>query len=157
MKVALGCDHGGFLLKEAVAKQVVADGHEVLDLGTFSADAVDYPDYAKKVGEAILSGAAQRGILLCGSGIGVNIAANKISGIYASVCHDSYMAHQGVEHDNMNVLCLGARVIGIEPAREIVSTFLQARFIGNDPGMERHHNRVGKMLQIEKESLQKGS
>ena len=149
MKVAIGCDHGGFALKEIVIKAVQGAGHEVLDYGTFSADAVDYPDYAEQVGAAVVSGAAERGILLCGSGIGVNIAANKIKGVYASVCHDSYMAHQGVEHDNMNVLCLGSRVIGPEPAREIVTAFLSARFIGNDPGQERHKKRVAKVRNLE--------
>jgi ribose 5-phosphate isomerase B len=155
MKVAIGTDHGGFALKETVISQVLADGHEVIDLGTNSAEAVDYPDFAKKVGECVVSGQAERGILLCGSGIGVNIAANKIRGIYASVCHDSYMAHQGVEHDNMNVLCLGSRVIGPEPAREIVSSFLRARFVGNDAGQERHFKRVSKVREIEKNSLEK--
>ena len=150
MIVALGSDHGGFGLKETISKAIVDAGHQVLDLGAYSADAVDYPDFAALVGEAIRTGKAQRGILLCGSGVGVNIAANKIQGIYASVCHDTYMAHQGVEHDNMNVLCIGARVIGPEPAREIVASFLGARFVGDDPGQERHRKRVNKVLTLEK-------
>ena len=155
MKVAIGSDHGGFGLKDTVIQAVKSAGHEVIDLGTYSADTVDYPDFAEKVGKAILSGEAQRGILLCGSGIGVNIAANKINGIYASVCHDSYMAHQGVEHDNMNVLCIGSRVIGPEPAREIVRAFLDARFLGDDAGQERHRKRVNKVLNLEKNNLSK--
>ena len=149
MIVAVGSDHGGFCLKQTVIDAVTAQGHEVLDFGTNSDEAVDYPDFAKQVGEAVASGKARRGILLCGSGIGVNIAANKMVGVYASVCHDSYMAHQGVEHDNMNVLCLGSRVIGPEPAREIVASFLQARFMGDDPGQERHRKRVNKVLDLE--------
>ena len=149
MIVAVGSDHGGFCLKQTVIDAVTAQGHDVLDFGTNSAEAVDYPDFAKQVGEAVASGKAQRGILLCGSGIGVNIAANKMAGVYASVCHDSYMAHQGVEHDNMNVLCLGSRVIGPEPAREIVASFLKARFVGDDPGQERHRKRVNKVLDLE--------
>jgi ribose 5-phosphate isomerase B len=155
MKIAIGTDHGGFLLKETVVQQVKADGHEVIDFGTHTDAAVDYPDFARLVGDAIINGQADRGILLCGSGIGVNIAANKMRGIYASVCHDSYMAHQGVEHDNMNVLCLGSRVIGPEPAREIVSAFLNARFLGNDPGQERHRKRVAKVRSLEENSLGK--
>ncbi|MEJ5222862.1 MAG: ribose 5-phosphate isomerase B [Anaerolineales bacterium] len=149
MKIAIAADHGGFPLKETVLNVVRAAGHEVLDFGTFSTDAVDYPDFAEKVGRAIQTGAADRGILLCGSGIGACIAANKMRGVYAGVCHDTYSAHQGVEHDDMNVLCLGARIIGPEPAREIVAAFLAARFEGNDPGGERHARRVGKVRAIE--------
>ena len=128
---------------------VRAAGHEVMDLGTDSADAVDYPDYAEKLGRAIQSGKAERGILLCGSGVGACIAANKIRGVYAGVCHDTYSAHQGVEHDDMNVLCLGARIIGPELVYELVSTFLAARFVGNDPGQERHKRRVAKVRKLE--------
>lgn len=149
MKIAIAADHGGFPLKEIVLQVVRTAGHEPLDFGTFSADAVDYPDFAEKVGRAIQVGQAERGILLCGSGIGACIAANKMRGVYAGVCHDTYSAHQGVEHDNMNVLCLGARIIGPEPAREIVTAFLGARFQGNDPGQERHARRVGKVRNIE--------
>ncbi len=150
MKVAVGCDHAGFPLKETVLQALRAAGHEALDLGTNSSEAVDYPDFAEKVGRAILDGRAQRGIMLCGSAVGANIAANKMRGIYAGICHDSYSAHQGVEHDAMNVLCLGARIIGPEPAKEIVAAFLGARFVGNDPGQERHARRVGKIQQLEK-------
>lgn len=149
MKVAVACDHAGFPLKQTVLEVVRAAGHEPLDLGTHSTEAVDYPDYTEKVGRAILAGEAGRGIILCGSAVGANIAANKIKGIYAGICHDTYSAHQGVEHDDMNVLCLGARIIGPEPAREIVAAFLGARFVGNDPGQERHQRRVGKIRKLE--------
>lgn len=149
MKIALACDHGGFPLKDLVAETVRRLGHEVLDLGTDSAEAVDYPDYAEKVGRVLQSGQAERGILLCGSGVGACIAANKMRGVYAGVCHDTYSAHQGVEHDDMNVLCMGARIIGPELAREIVTAFLNARFLGNDPGQERHARRVAKVRRLE--------
>ncbi len=151
MKVVIGTDHGGFALKETVLDAVRAAGHEVVDLGTFDTKAVDYPDLAEKVGKAIQNGEAARGILLCGSGIGANIAANKMKGIYAGICHDTYSAHQGVEHDAMNVMCLGARVLGPEPAREIVAAFLGARFVGDDPGEERHARRIGKVRKLENE------
>ena len=151
MKVAIGTDHGGFALKATVLEAVRAAGHEALDLGAFDDRSADYPDYAEKVGRAIQSGAAARGILLCGSGIGANIAANKMKGVYAGVAHDTYSAHQGVEHDAMNVLCLGARVIGPEPAREIVASFLAARFEGDGPGGERHARRVRKVRVLENE------
>ena len=149
MKIAIACDHGGFPLKETVIDAVRAAGYEPLDLGTDSAESVDYPDYAEKLGRAIQNGDAERGILLCGSGVGANIAANKMKGIYAGICHDTYSAHQGVEHDDMNVLCLGSRIIGPEPAKEIVAAFLGARFVGNDPGEERHARRVGKVRKLE--------
>ena len=150
MKIAIACDHAGFPLKAALIEVILAEGHLVTDLGTDSNAAVDYPDYAEKIGHALQSGEVERGILLCGSGVGASIAANKIHGVYAGVCHDTYSAHQAVEHDDMNVLCLGARVIGPEPAREIVQAFLRARFIGNDPGQERHMRRVGKVRKLEK-------
>lgn len=150
MKIAVACDHAGFPLKAMVIETVEQLGHTVLDLGTNSADRVDYPDYAEKVGHVIQSKQADRGILLCGSGVGVCIAANKMHGVYAGVCHDTYSAHQGVEHDNMNVLCIGSRIIGPELAREIVTTFLAARFIGKDPGQERHAWRVAKVHKMEK-------
>jgi ribose 5-phosphate isomerase B len=149
MKIAVACDHAGFPLKEMVLEAVRRAGHEPLDLGTDSIEPVDYPDYAEKVGVAIHNGDAERGILLCGSGVGACIAANKIRGISASVCHDTYSAHQGVEHDDMNVLCLGPRVIGPELAIEIITCFLSARFIGNDPGQERHARRVAKIRKLE--------
>ena len=149
MKIAVACDHGGFPLKETVLAAVRVAGHEPLDLGVFSPEPADYPDLAVKIGQAIRDGQAQRGILLCGSGVGACIAANKLHGIYAGICHDTYSAHQGVEHDDMNVLCLGARVIGPELAREIVIAFIDARFTGNDPGGERHARRVGKVRRLE--------
>ena len=149
MKIAVACDHAGFPLKATVLDVVRAAGHEAVDLGTDSAVAVDYPDFAEKVGQSIQNRAVDRAILLCGSGVGACIAANKMKGVYAGVCHDTYSAHQGVEHDDMNVLCIGARIIGPEPAREIVSAFLGARFLGNDPGEERHKRRVNKVRKLE--------
>ena len=149
MKIAVACDHGGFPLKETVIEMVNALGHEALDLGTDSMESVDYPDFAKNLGRAIQSGEAERGILMCGSGVGANIAANKMKGVYAAICHDTYSAHQGVEHDDMNVLCMGARIIGVEPAKEIVTAFLGARFVGNDAGEERHARRVRKTRALE--------
>ncbi len=153
MKVAIACDHGGFPLKETVIEVVRAAGHEPLDLGTHSAESVDYPDFAEKLGRAIQNGDAERGVLMCGSGVGANIAANKMNGVYAAICHDTYSAHQGVEHDDMNVLCMGARIIGPEPAKEIVTAFLGARFVGNDSGEERHARRVSKVRKLEEESV----
>jgi ribose 5-phosphate isomerase B len=152
MKVALGCDHGGFPLKDAILHAIREAGQDPLDFGTDKPDPVDYPDYAEKVGSAIQSGAAQRGILLCGSGVGACIAANKMKGIYAAVCHDTYSAHQGVEHDDMNVICLGARIVGEELAKEIVKSFLAAHFIGNESGEGRHARRVAKVREIESRS-----
>lgn len=149
MKVAVACDHAGFPLKETVLDVLRVAGLEVLDLGTDSTAAVDYPDFAEKMGHVLQDGEAERGILLCGSGVGACIAANKMRGVYAGVCHDTYSAHQGVEHDDMNVLCIGARIIGPEPAREIISAFLKARFVGNDPGEERHQRRVAKVRKLE--------
>ena len=150
MRVAVGFDHAGFPLKEIVLATVHAAGHESIDLGTNSIQPVDFPVFADKVGRFIQTGQAERGILVCGSGIGACIAANKMQGVYAGVCHDTYSAHQGVEHDDMNVLCIGARIIGPEPAREIVSAFLGARFLGNDPGQDRHKRRVEKVRKLEK-------
>ena len=149
MKIALACDHGGYILKNIIKDCVLADGYSVIDLGTDSTESVDYPDYAKKLGMAITRGEAERGILICGSGVGASIAANKIKGVYAAVCHDTYSAHQGVEHDNMNVLCLGARVIGPELAKELVEAFLNANFSNE----ERHVRRVNKIYTIEKTGL----
>ncbi|MBI3961329.1 MAG: ribose 5-phosphate isomerase B [Deinococcus sp.] len=151
MRIAIGADHGGFPLKGRLVELLQSAGHQVLDLGTHSAEAVDYPDYALAVGEAILSGRAERGILLCGSGVGACVAANKLPGIRAGVCHDTYSAHQGVEHDDMNVLCLGARIIGPELALELVRAFVQAKFSGE----ERHQRRLKKVLAIEQRYLAK--
>ena len=150
MKIAVACDHAGFPLKDVVLEAVRVSGHEPLDLGTDSNEAVDYPDFTEKLGKAIQTGEAERGILLCGSGVGACIAANKMQGVYAAICHDTYSAHQGVEHDDMNVLCLGGRVIGPELVHELVSAFLAAHFVGNEPGQERHQRRVGKVRRIEK-------
>jgi ribose 5-phosphate isomerase B len=152
MKIAVACDHAGFPLKAMVLDVVRVAGHEALDFGTGSTVAVDYPDFAEKVGHALQNGTVDRAILLCGSGVGASIAANKMKGVYAAVCHDTYSAHQGVEHDDMNTLCIGPRIIGPEPAREIVNAFLGARFVGNDPGEERHKRRVGKVRRLENES-----
>jgi len=149
MKIAIACDHAGFPLKGMVVETVTSLGHTLLDLGTDSTAPVDYPDFAVKLGRAIQNKQAERGILFCGSGVGACIAANKMRGIYAGVCHDTYSAHQGVEHDDMNVLCIGGRIIGPELAREIVIAFLEARFIGNDPGQERHARRVAKIRKLE--------
>ena len=150
MRVAVGTDHGGFSIKDIVLQAVRDAGHEPLYLGAFSEDPVDdYPDYALKVGAAIQSGEADRGILVCGSGIGACIAANKMQGVYASVAHDDYSAAQGVRHDQMNVLCLGGRVVGSELVRSLVHAFLEAV-----PSTEpRHIRRVGKIHQIEAEDL----
>ena len=145
MKIAIACDHGGFPLKEAVLEAVRAAGDELLDLGAFSVAPDDYPDYAEKLGRVIQNGEAERGILLCGSGVGASIAANKLKGVYAAVCHDTYSAHQGVEHDAMNVLCLGARVVGPKLAEDLVAAFLSARFRDE----ERHIRRVDKVKKLE--------
>jgi len=150
MKVVIGADHGGFRLKQVIAGFIPALGHEVMDIGAFEEDqSDDYPDIARAVAKAIMHGEAQRGILICGSGVGASIAASKFPGIRAAICHDSYSAHQGVEHDDMNVLCLGERIIGEELAKEIVSLYLQAGF----SGAERHARRVRKVLAIEKEFM----
>ena len=149
MKIAVGCDHGGFPLKDVVIESVKAAGHEVIDVGTFSEDPVDFPDFTKKVGEKIQSGEAERGILICGFGIGAAIAANKMKGIYASICHDTYSAAQGVQHDAMNVLCMGGRIIGPELVKVLVPAFLNARYLGNDRGGERFAKRVGKIKFME--------
>jgi len=152
MKIAVGCDHGGFPLKDIMIEAVQAAGHEVIDVGTFSADAVDFPDFAKKVGEKIQNGEAERGILICGSGIGAAIAANKMKGVYASICHDTYSAAQGVEHDAMNVLCMGGRVIGPELVKVIVPSFLNANYLGDEKGGERFAKRVAKIKKLEERS-----
>ena len=150
MKIAVAADHAGFPLKSTVIGLVRALGHEVIDLGTDRADvSVDYPDYAEKLGRLIQDGKVERGILLCGSGVGVSIAANKLKNVYAGVCHDTYSAHQAVEHDDMNVLCLGTRVIGEELVREIVAVFLSARYVGQDADQERHARRVEKIKKLE--------
>ena len=150
MKVAVGSDHAGYPLKDTVIEAVRAAGHEPIYVGTFSPESVDFPDYSEKIGRAIQTGEAERGILVCGSGVGACIAANKMKGVYASICHDTYSAAQGVLHDDMNVLCLGARVIGPALAVSLVQAFLGARYIGNDPGGERLARRVEKIRKMEK-------
>ena len=146
MRVALGADHAGYPLKLEVVRFLEGEGHQVIDLGTSSTDEVDYPDYAKLVGEAVQQGNAERGILVCGSGVGACVAANKLRGIRAALCHDTYTAHQGVEHDDINVLCLGGRVVGSALAFDIIRTWLAARFTGD----ERHRRRVAKIVEMEK-------
>lgn len=146
MHIAVGSDHAGFPLKQTVIQTIEAAGHEAVDLGTYAPEpSVDYPDYSERVAAAILSGRADRGVVLCGSGLGAAIAANKIHGIRAGVAHDVYSAHQGVEHDAMNVLCLGARIIGVAVAEEVVQSFLRAEFTGE----ERHRRRLAKITQLE--------
>lgn len=148
MKIAVGADHAGFELKERI-KTHLAERHDVLDLGGHDRSPSDYPDIAEAVADAVVGGQVNRGVLVCGSGVGVSIAANKIPGIRAGLCADHYSAHQGVEHDEMNVLCLAARVIGEEVAIELVDAFVGARFDGG----ERHVRRLGKMLAIERKHL----
>ena len=145
MRIAIGSDHAGYELKQDLAAYVKSLGHEVQDLGTHSTESVDYPDYAEAVGKAIIEGSADRGVLICGSGIGASVAANKMPGVRAGTCHDTYSAHQGVEHDDMNVVVLGARIIGIELAREIVRAFLGAEFSQE----ERHLRRLNKVKDME--------
>jgi ribose 5-phosphate isomerase B len=145
MRIALAADHAGFELKGELAEVLRSQGHDVLDLGTDSTAPVDYPDSAQAVAAALGEGRADRGVIVCGSGAGVSIAANKFPGIRAAVCHDSYTARQAVEHDDMNVLCLGARVIGPALARDLVTAFLGASFSGD----ERHRRRLRKILAIE--------
>ena len=149
MNIAIGADHAGFALKAEVAAIISGLGHDVLDLGAHEFDADDdYPDFAAPVGRAVAGGSAERGIIVCGSGVGASVAANKIPGVRAAMCHDTYSAHQGVEHDDMNVLCLGGRIIGIELVREVIAAFLAARFTGE----ERHRRRLSKVIALETSS-----
>jgi len=149
VRIALAADHAGFCLKEQLAEWLGESGHEVLNLGPTEADPTDdYPDVAVLVGREIQEGRAERGILICGSGVGASVAASKMKGIRAGVCHDTYSAHQAVEHDDLNVLCLGGRVIGIEVACELVRSFLGARFTGE----ERHQRRLDKVLALERDA-----
>jgi ribose 5-phosphate isomerase B len=144
--VACGFDHAGFVLRTRLLPLIVADGHEVLDLGTDSPEPIDYPDKALEVGRAVASGQANRGIIVCGSGAGVSVAAGKIRGVRAATIHDTYTAHQAVEHDDVNVLCLGGRVVGVEVAAEIVTAFLRAQLSDE----ERHVRRRAKVQAIER-------
>lgn len=145
MRIAIGSDHAGFSLKPILAEEIKRAGHEVQDVGAFDDKPSDYPDFARKVGELIASGRADRGLIVCGSGVGASVAATKVPGIRAALCHDTFSARQGVEDDDMNVLCLGARVIGPELAKDLVQAFLNARFSGE----ERHLRRLGKIKAIE--------
>ena len=153
MRLALSSDHAGFELKRDLAALLGQKGYTVLDLGTHSLAPVDYPDAAESVAAALRNGEADRGIIVCGSGAGVSIAANKFPGIRAAVCHDTYTAHQAVEHDDMNVLCLGARVVGASLAQDIVAAFLGATFSGEP----RHQRRLDKVLDIERRYTQPAS
>lgn len=147
MKLVISADHAGFALKQDVRAYLTKAGHEVVDLGAYSGDQPDdYPDFAEKVGDAIRQGVAKRGVLICGSGVGVCVAANKIPGIRAGMCHDTYSAHQGVEHDDMNVIVLGARIIASALAYELVDAFVAAKFVANE---ERFKRRFNKVLAIE--------
>jgi len=145
MKIVIGSDHAGFQLKNAMGDLLRSLGHEVLDVGAFNENPSDYPDFAEAVGRAVLDGKAERGVLVCGSGVGASVAANKLPGIRAGMCHDTYSAHQGVEHDNLNVLVMGSRVIGVKLAEDLVKTFLAAKFTNE----ERHVRRLGKIKALE--------
>jgi ribose 5-phosphate isomerase B len=145
MQVVIGADHAGFELKENLVEYLRELGHQVLDIGTYSTEPVDYPDFAEAVGKALLDGQADRGVLVCGSGVGASVAANKLPGIRAGLCHDTYSAHQGVEHDAMNIIVIGARVIGTELARELIRAFVGAEFKGE----ERHRRRLEKIHALE--------
>jgi RpiB/LacA/LacB family sugar-phosphate isomerase len=145
MKIATGSDHAGFVLKQEIAEALRKEGHEVIDVGTHSTAPVDYPDSAEAVGRAVTEGRAERGVLICGSGVGASVAANKIKGVRAAICHDVYSAHQGVEHDDMNVLVLGGRIIGPALAWELVRTFVGARYSAED----RHARRLAKVIALD--------
>jgi RpiB/LacA/LacB family sugar-phosphate isomerase len=153
MKLVIGSDHAGFDLKQQLAAALRVAGHQVLDVGTDSTAAVDYPDFAEAVGRAVLDGRAERGVLICGSGVGASVAANKLRGIRAAVCHDTYSAHQGVEHDDMNVLVLGSRVVASALADELVRAYTGARFTHE----ERHVRRLAKVAQIEAREHDRGT
>ena len=149
MRIVVGADHGGFELKQAAAARLKARGHEVVDVGAHEYDgADDYPDFAIAVARAVVAGDGERGIVVCGSGVGASVAANKVQGVRAAICHDPYSAHQGVEHDDMNVLCLGGRIIGTALAEEILDQFVEAEFSGD----ERHVRRLNKVLAAEVQS-----
>ena len=151
MLIAVGADHAGYPLKVQVVQFLEEQGHEVTDLGTHSTDPVDFPEYAKRVGQAVQLGKADRGVLVCGSGVGACVAANKLRGIRAALCHDTYTAHQGVEHDDVNVLCLGGRVVGSALAYDILRSWLTARYIGTG----RHKRRVDQILEIERSETER--
>jgi ribose 5-phosphate isomerase B len=146
MRIAFGSDHAGFDLKNQLMPAAAALGHEIVDVGAFDGGPSDYPDFAEAVGRTILDGHADRGVLICGSGVGASVAANKIPGIRAGLCHDTYSAHQGVEHDDTNVLVMGSRIVGPELAKDLVRVFLEAHYSGE----ERHRRRVGKIAELER-------
>ena len=146
MRIAVGADHAGYALKSEVMELLQAQGHDVVDVGPHEMDPLDdYPDFAKLLAERVAAQESERGIMVCGSGVGASVAANKVRGVRASMCHDTYSAHQGVEHDDMNVLCLGARIVGGALASELVNAFVSARFSGE----ERHQRRLNKVLAME--------
>jgi RpiB/LacA/LacB family sugar-phosphate isomerase len=145
MRIVVGSDHAGFPLKQEIAEGLRKEGHDVIDVGTHSTAAVDYPDSAEAVGRAVTDGRAERGVLICGSGVGASVAANKVKGVRAAICHDAYSAHQGVEHDDMNVLVLGGRIVGPALAAELVRAYVNARYTAE----ERHARRLAKVLALE--------
>lgn len=149
LQIAIGSDHAGFSYKQILIEKLEAEGYSTTDLGTFTPDPYDYPDIAQKMGLHMQEGSTDKGILICGSGVGVSVAVNKFKNVRAGICHDAYSAHQGVEHDDMNVLCIGQRIIGIELAQEIVQRFLEAHFTGE----ERHQRRLNKVLDIENQQM----
>jgi ribose 5-phosphate isomerase B len=149
MKIVIGSDHAGFALKNAMGDVLRGLGNAVLDVGAFNENPSDYPDFAEAVGHAVLDGRAERGVLICGSGVGASVAANKLVGIRAAVCHDTYSAHQGVEHDDMNVLVLGSRIIGVKLAEDLVKAFLGAQFTNE----ERHKRRLAKIAVLEQKRV----
>lgn len=153
MRIVIGSDHAGLELKTIASTWILDRGHEVIDAGAYEYDREDdYPDFAEAAATTIKEGRANRGILLCGSGVGASIAANKVPGIRAAICHDTYSAHQGVEHDDMNVLCIGARIVEVELAKELINTFIDAQFTGES----RHVRRVGKITAIEAKHRENG-
>jgi ribose 5-phosphate isomerase B len=146
MRISVAADHNGYELKNEISEILKRAGHDVIDIGPHSLDPLDdYPDYAKPLAESVSSGETNRGIMVCGSGVGASVAANKVKGVRAAVCHDIYSAHQGVEHDNMNVLCLGSRIVGTEVVRELVSVFISAAYTNE----ERHARRLNKVIEME--------
>jgi ribose 5-phosphate isomerase B len=147
MKIAAGCDHAGYELKVQLIAWLKAEGHEIADVGTHSQEAADYPDFARAVGAEVANRRCERGLVVCGSGVGACVAANKMKGVRAGVCHDTFSARQGVEDDDMNTLCLGARIIGIELAKDVLRSFLAAKF----SKLDRHVRRLNKVLDIEKQ------
>ena len=146
MRISVAADHNGYELKNEITEILKRDGHDVIDMGPHDLDPLDdYPDYAKPLAESVSSGETERGIMVCGSGVGASVAANKVKGVRAAVCHDIYSAHQGVEHDDMNVLCLGSRIVGTEVVRELVSAFISAKYTNE----ERHARRLTKVIEME--------